>query len=198
MRSVLAMCLIASLVASCESSVDSRNDAKGVIPTAINHDSIAASAFFPLEIGNFWVYGSGAPGSRRLEVEVIDTLRVHGELWTKVVQRWIASQQTDTVLYRVGSDGAVYERPSVVGDDVFLQPLAEARDSSWSRTSIITERNLTTVVPAGTFVDCFRVWRAMAEDVVELYARNVGLISRHTFRGRFELVQARVGSDVIP
>jgi hypothetical protein len=166
--------------------------------TTVNHHrSVDSTDYFPLAIGNWWVYRDG---SRVLNVRVVDSLAVDDRTLFVVTHQWgPAPDVVDTVLLRYGASNRIYiaSRDNPVDDVLYLDAALPLGDSSIPG-AVVSSKGLTHAIGLRSFVDCFEVARFDGEADVRIYAPALGMIIWERFRTRYELVAANIGGNTVP
>jgi hypothetical protein len=158
-------------------------------------EPLPPTAYFPLAVGNKWVYEFSQSPELPPVYESISVQSRTGDaffMWIKddyMLGDVLTGDGHQEVIYRT-SDGFGYnsrtvKNPHVLGDNpqLFLKtPLTmnATWENDWGKYHV-TAVDVTEKVPAGTFRDCIEVtFRANSGDVtiVSLYAPGVGLIMR--------------------
>lgn len=164
----------------------------------VSAEQSAFSTYFPLAVGNSWVYEFSTSTDAPPVYESIVVIQQDGEvfsLWIKddfMTGDVLSGDGYQETVFRT-SDGLGHpsrvrgtpQKPEVLSDkpQLFLKaPLTmnATWESNWGKYEV-TAVDVTETVPAGTFKNCIEVtFKAYSGDVtvVSLYAPNVGLIQR--------------------
>ena len=176
----------ALLVSACSSSKEAKNQ------------MVLAARYMPLEVGNEWVYDFGLENNRQTQtIRVTGTQEFAGKTWYTVREFFDGKEQADTLHLRTeGSTLLLYH--TRLGQVMKLVDFAQTQvDSSSPEVSYVSTAHHTQVVGDRTWENCVVTSSGYVDAEVATYAPNVGLIQSFWFRGRKELVRARINGKVI-
>lgn len=161
------------------------------------------SNYFPLEIGNYWIYDN------KTKVEVVDTTTVYNR------QYYVVKNSLHSVsYYRLDSSGVLigynegYSRERIIADFSLnvgdtLWPYSNIYDSTGNRGIFITQKrkNDTVSTPFGTFENCYmfeeNVWSGVDYEQYSWYSENVGLVQYSKYGGKISITEAQIGGVLL-
>ncbi len=170
--------------------------------------------YFPLEVGNKWIYSSFVQGAYRND-EIIGTEIINGST-TYIKERiepapdnydekrWLAYDSSSVLIFRIWSNqganpaidfsppGIEYKLSPQVGDEWSFGIL-----NLGAENSEVLSVNDTVTIPSGTFTNCIRIMETETPSGkihLKHYAPGVGMI-RNEQPGKWveELVYAKIG-----
>ncbi len=159
-----------------------------------------ADTYYPLDIGNKWVYVFTAGQQPvRQTIEVVGTKEIEGIEYSHVVTTY--DERSDRGERLLRSEGSqVYEYNSVDKFEyMFIDFERTEEDTSNFLLGFVEDPTGQPVtVPAGMFPDCIRVAFPGVDSQILNMAPGVGLISAFWFRGNKELVEAVINGKKYP
>ncbi|MBC8145061.1 MAG: hypothetical protein H7X80_05705 [bacterium] len=161
-------------------------------------DSIRASAFFPLHVGDEWRYGTDPTAS--IVVSVVGTTELLGHTMYRTSFR--TGERCDSIpdrFYWRDSSGVVYASPSDTSlGTAYLNPLAQVGDRVGAGDRVVQQRGASLTIPMGSFNDCIIVGFNDRFMSTETFAPGIGLISYRGTYTRYTLTSARIDSKQYP
>lgn len=157
-----------------------------------------ASQYMPLAVGNEWVYDFGLENDKRTQtIRVTGTLEFAGQTWYVVRESFDGKELADTLHLRTeGSQVLLYH--TRMGKIMKLIDFAQTEaDSSSPEVSFVSTANHTQVVGDRIWENCVVTNSGYVDAEVATYAPDVGLVQSYWFRGRRELVRAKINGKVI-
>jgi hypothetical protein len=203
---------------SATMSIPSNDPTKPIVNMKLAGKATAGSNtmvnYFPLEVGNKWIYSSFVQGAYRND-EIIGTEIING-ITTHIKERiepapdnyddkrWLAYDSSSVLLYRIwsneGADPAIDFSPPVIENKLSPQV-----GDKWSfgipnlgtMTYEVLSINDIVTVPAGTFSNCLKIMDTATPSSkihIKHYAPEVGMI-RNEQPGEWveELVYTKIG-----
>jgi hypothetical protein len=148
--------------------------------------SFAQTEYFPLQVGNQWVFQvSGRIGADPVVLDIPQSQTVNGREYFM-----LRSSQESTRWLRMGDDGTLYSAASPGGPESVWHVFSTAEGGSYqtsinpcNQTAVVESKSYKVTVPAGDFVNALRITYpgancADAGLVADVYAPYVGLIQR--------------------
>ncbi len=145
----------------------------------------APDNYFPLAVGNHWVYESSEGTKEDPALESWDVIRREGTTFVVRVQQPFVTEGGMEEMFEPVLQGVQRHIPNGKTSEaqliLKLPPIAGARWQNADGSYTITSMGETVTVPAGTFANCVAVtqWREKTNiTIVSTYAPGVGLIQR--------------------
>ncbi len=173
---------------------------------------VFAQDFFPLHVGNQWIYRTTAFGARNQAITVVDIPRTEaiGDQTYSVVRGF----EDGPALLRIGADNGTLYRYNETTKAEEVWAVFSTKEGDTYRTAInpcnqtarVESRSAKTTVPAGEFWNALAIRYPAANCAdagldSEVYAPYIGLVERTsvTIAGprRMQLIYARVGGVTV-
>ena len=176
-------CLL--LLSSCSGSKESANN-----------QGMGAERFMPLAIGNQWVYSfASGPGSAEHTITVVGTTELNDKRWYLVEYTIASLNSQDTLLLRNDGDRHIAYLESQGEELVLIDFGRTTLDSTSMETAYVQEQDKTTTVRGQIYTGCVVVNSGFVDAEVATYAPGIGLVESWWFRGRKELIKARINGE---
>ncbi len=187
-----ALAILAMIEFSCEHNTPNSPEEAGL-------------GYFPMKVGNHWIYESAIPQSDwAFELKIVGTTHISGKKYFIFEKRNLDSGFVDSTLYRADEDGKIHIYKE--GQERLYIDFALAAGESWPSylgyTGEISQKNGSREVPAGAFENCVGVFfdapDSVDEELNNIYAPGVGLIETSGFRFVLQLKSAVVNGVEFP
>lgn len=156
-----------------------------VLPMCVTAYAAAPDEYFPLTVGNRWVYESSEGTKEAPALESWEVVRREGAGFVVRIQQPFVTTDGLEELFEVGAEGLRRrELDSEASESPLVLKLPPVAGLSWQSPDgryAITSVGESVTVPAGTFSNCVEVTRWRKETnvkVVATYAPGVGMIQR--------------------
>jgi hypothetical protein len=168
-------------------------------------DDPSTNEYYPLQVGNRWIYASTNPGIGGTFIDEVVGIRQLGEHQYFAI-RYSRSNDAaaDTSYLRIAEDGTIRIYRSRA-DQMFVDfrhPVNHRWPSYDGYWGVVQERGSSVTVPAGTFPNCLKIFLDipfLADDEQwYTFAQGIGPIERKTAWFGVKLVSAKVGSRSYP
>jgi len=152
----------------------------------LNAAETVGADYFPLAVGNRWVFESSEGSAEEPALESWETIRQEGAAFVVRVRQPFVTIEGIEEQFVVEAEGVKHQVWAYRDSEPQLilklpVPASGTRWQSGNNVYAVTARGETVTVPAGTFADCVEVSRwnkATKIVVVSTYAPGVGLIQR--------------------
>ncbi len=168
-----------------------------------NDPETAGFGYFPLKVGNHWVYSLSNFDFVQF-YEIVGTTEIGAHEYFIFEVRAGSGAQVDSLFFREAAPGKIYT--NFLGEDVLYIDFTRDVGKTWQSFSeyigVIQKSHFQLRVPAGNFENCIEVFfdypPAIDDEIWQVYAPGVGLVETRGQIGSLQLISAIVNGMEIP